>query len=105
MVTTMNAQNKVNDEFYSMVHTKVLKCFKVAELEDNFAGCLNEIVGLKSAAPNSKIHIHGGLSFDLQCQVLKGCTQNSLPFMIYGRKFETAPDKEKQAIGVIVTRN
>lgn len=95
----MDAQRQ-NDEFLEVVHTGVLKYYKVSELKANLDGCISEIANLPSAIVN----IRGGLTFGMQCELLRHIRQQDLPFRIYGRKFEHDLKNDTDAVALIVSR-
>ena len=95
----MDAQRN-NDEFLDVIHTKVLKYYKVSELNNNLSGCISEIADL----PAATVNIRGGLSFNMQCALLRYINQQEFPFVIYGRKFENDITNNNDPIALIVTR-
>lgn len=91
----------INDEFLYTIRTRVLKYYKVSDLTTNLVGCMDEIANL----PTAHVNIRGGLSFKLQCQILRSINSRQLPFVIRGGKFESdTNDKNADLIALIVTQ-
>lgn len=92
---------KQSAEFLDVIHTKVLKYYKVQDLTQNLSNCFDEIASFPTS---TVVNIHGGLPFHLQRAVLKSLQQHDLPFVIHGRKFNCDPEKNTDTIAVILTK-